>query len=150
MLLINLEWGCQTYTRDAAPTIVKLILNSCTRASTYIESIRHPIVSFEHGARCAASLAEPVRHAANNVAASDSRWHESRHMAVVHAEFPCETLKGMIHQDIQLANQIFMKLSAVLIQIRIDSGQAGYDFYVLHLLQNVFLGVIAPLSLDDA
>ena len=150
MLLINLEWGCQTNPRGAAPTIIKLILNSCACASTYIESIRHPIVSFEHGARGAASLAEPVRHAANNVTASDSRWHESRHLAVVHPEFPCETLKGMIHQDIQLANQVFMKLSAVLIQIRIDSGQAGYDFNVFHLLQNVFLGIIAPLSLYDA
>ena len=150
MLLIKLEWGCQTNPRCAAPTIVKLILNSCACASTYIDSIRHPIVSFEHRARGAASLAEPVRHTANNVTASNSRWHESRHLAVVHAEFPCKTLKSLIHQDIQLANQIFMKLSAVLIQIRIDSGQAGYNFYVFHLLQNVFLGIKALLSLYDA
>jgi hypothetical protein len=43
-----------------------------------------------------------------------------------------------------------MKLSAVLIQISIDSGQAGYDLNVFHLVQNVSLDIIAPLSLYDA
>ena len=42
-----------------------------------------------------------------------------------------------------------MILTAVLIQIRIDPGQAGCDFYVFHLIQDVFLYIIAPLSLHD-
>jgi hypothetical protein len=43
-----------------------------------------------------------------------------------------------------------MILSAVLIQIRIDSGQTRYDFYVFYLVQYVFLDITAPLSLYDA
>ena len=74
MLLVNLEWR-HTNSRYAAPAVVKLILYSCARASAYIDSISHPIVSFEHSARRAASLAVPVRHAANNVTTGDSWWH---------------------------------------------------------------------------
>ena len=148
MLLVNLEWR-HTNSRYAAPAVIKLILNSCARASTYIDSIGHPIVSFEHCARSTASLAVPVRHAANNVTTSDSWWHKSCHLAVLHAEFPCETLKSLIHQDIQLADQSFMILTAVLIQIRIDPRQAGCDFYIFHLVQDVFLYIIAPLCLHD-
>ena len=43
-----------------------------------------------------------------------------------------------------------MILLAVLIQIRIDSGQDGCDFYVFDLVQYVFLDITAPLSLYDA